>query len=100
MSNFVHIAYDMRTALIFCYHLKKTQQNLNKCCGSYALTLATCKRWIQLFWNNDFDVRNEERGRPPKQFKDTEFQELLDDNYWTVNAKRYQKQLIDLNRAL
>ena len=45
-------------------------------------------------------MRNEERGRPPKQFKDTEFQELLDDNYWIVNTKRYQQQLIDLNRAL
>lgn len=28
----------------------------------------------------DFDVRNEERGIPPKKFEDEEFQALLDEN--------------------
>ncbi|XP_075157603.1 uncharacterized protein LOC142230866 [Haematobia irritans] len=34
--------------------------------GDLALSEATCQRWFQRFRNNDFDVRNEERGRPPK----------------------------------
>ena len=93
MSNFVPTAYDMRTALICCHHLKKnsseSQRMLEEAYGSHALSSATYKRWFQRIRNNDFDVRNEERRKPPKQFEDTESQELLDDNYWTVNAKRY-----------
>ena len=43
-----------------------------------SLSEATCKRWFQQFRNNDFEVRNEERGRPPKKFEDAEFQTILD----------------------
>ena len=46
--------------------------------GDHALSEATCKRWFQRFRNNDFDVRNEERGRPPNMFEDAEFQTILD----------------------
>ena len=31
--------------------------------GDHAISEATFKRWFQRFRNNDFDVRNEERGR-------------------------------------
>ena len=84
MSNFVPTAYDMPTALIFPYHLKKnaaeSQRMLEEAYGNHGLPLATCKRWFQRFRNNDFDVRNEERGKPPKQFKGTELQKLLDED--------------------
>ena len=46
--------------------------------GDHALLEATCKRWFQRFRNNDFDVRNEERGRLPKKFQDDELQTILD----------------------
>ena len=29
---------------------------------------------------NDFDFRNEERGKPPRKFEDSELQALLDEN--------------------
>ena len=34
-----------------------------------ALAGATCRRWIRQFRDNDFDVRIEEHGKPPKMFE-------------------------------
>ena len=42
------------------------------------LVEATCKRWFQRFRDNDLDVRNDERGRPPKKFEDAKLQAILD----------------------
>ena len=42
----------------------------------------------QRFRDNDFDVRNEERGRPPKKFEDAELQAILD-----VDVTLSQKQM-------
>lgn len=82
MSNFVPESDDLRKALIFCFHLKKSaaesHRMLVEAYGDHALSEATCKRWFQRFRNNDFDVRNEERGRPPKKFEDAELQTILD----------------------
>lgn len=32
-----------------------------------------CKVWVRKFKNGDFDVSNEQRGRPPKEFENVEF---------------------------
>lgn len=48
--------------------------------GDHALSEATCKRWFQRFRDNDFDVRNEERGRSPKKYEDAELQAILDED--------------------
>ncbi|GBP26219.1 Mariner Mos1 transposase [Eumeta japonica] len=48
--------------------------------GDHALSEATCKRWFQRFKCNDFDVRNKERGRPPKKFEDVKLQAILDED--------------------
>ena len=73
---------DLRKALIFCFHLKKSaaesHRMLVEAYGDHALSEPTCKRWFQRFRNNDFDVRSEERGRPPKKFEDAELQTILD----------------------
>ena len=82
MSNFVPESDDLRKALIFCFHLKKSaaesHRMLVEAYGDHALSEATCKRWFQRFRNNDFDVRKEERGRLPKKFEDAELQTILD----------------------
>ena len=84
MSNFVPESDDSRKALIFCFHLKKSaaesHRMLVEAYGDRALSEATCKRWFQRFRDNDFDVRNEERGRPPKKFEDAELQAILDED--------------------
>jgi histone-lysine N-methyltransferase SETMAR len=96
MSNFVPESDDLRKALIFCFLLKKSaaesHRMLVEAYGEHALSEATCKRWFQRFRDNDFDVRNEERGRPPKKFEDTDLQALLDEDD-TLTQKQMAKML-------
>jgi len=84
LSNFVTENDDLRKALIFCFHLKKSAVESHRMLvvayGNHAISEATCKRWFQWFRDNDFDVLNEERGRPPKKFEDTELEAILDEN--------------------
>ena len=94
MSNFVLGNYDLRTALIFCYHLKKTaaesHRMLVEAYGEHALGKSQCFEWFKKFRSGNFDVRNEERGRPPKKFQDSELQTLLDED-----DAQTQQQLAD-----
>ena len=66
MSNFVPGNYDLRTALIFCYHLKKTvaesHRMLVEAYGEHALDKSQCFEWFRKFRSDNFDVSNEERG--------------------------------------
>ncbi|GFT64096.1 mariner Mos1 transposase [Trichonephila clavipes] len=59
----------------------ESHQMLVEAYGSNALSRAQCNRWFEKFQNGDFDVRNEERGRPAKKFEDAELQALLDEDY-------------------
>ena len=98
MSSFVPTNYDLRTALVFCYHLKKTAA------GEHALGKTQCFEWFKNFKSGNFDVRNENRGKLPKKFEDWNqkgviYYELLKHGE-AVNTNRYQQQMIDLNRAL
>ena len=84
MSNFLPESDDLRKALIFCFHLKKSaaesHRMLVEAYGDHALSEATCKRWFQRFRDNDFDVLNKERGRPSKKFEDAELQAILNED--------------------
>ena len=68
MSSFVSTSYDLRTSLLFCFHLKKTADEwhrmLLEAFGEYALGKTQCFVWSKWFKSDDFDMRNEERGRP------------------------------------
>jgi len=94
MSNFVPGNYDLRIALIFCYHLKKTaaesHRMLVEAYGEHALGKSQCFKWFKKFKSGDFNVRNEERGKPPKKFEDSELQALLDED-----DTQTQQQLAD-----
>ena len=93
MSNFVPGKYDLRTALIFCYHLKKTaaesHRMLVEAYSEHALGKSQFE-WFKKFKSGDFDVRNEKHGKPPKKFEDSELQALLDEN-----DAQTQQQLAD-----
>jgi len=84
MSNFVPGNYDLRTALIFCYHLKKiaaeSHRMLVEAYGEHAFGKSQCFEWFKKFKSGDFDLRNEERGKPSKKFEDSELQALLDED--------------------
>ena len=74
MSNFVPGNYNLRTALIFYYHLKKTaaesHRMLVEAYGEHALGKSQCFEWFKKFKSGNFDVRNEERGKSPKKFEE------------------------------
>ena len=71
MSSFVPMNYDLRTALFFCYHLNKTaaesHQMLVQAYGEHALGKTQCFERFEKFKSGNFDVRNEDRGKPPKK---------------------------------
>ncbi|GFV48505.1 mariner Mos1 transposase [Trichonephila clavipes] len=85
MSNFMPSDHDLRTALIFCYHLKKnsaeSHQMLVEAYGDNALSRAQCRRRFEKFQNGDFNVRKK-RGawQISKQFEDAELQAFLDED--------------------
>ena len=83
MSNFVPGNYDLWTALIFCYHLKKTAAEsrvLVEAYDEHALGKSQCFEWFKKFKSGDFDVRNEEHGKPLKKFEDSKLQALLNED--------------------
>ena len=61
--------------------------------GEHALGKSQCFEWFKKFRSGNFDVRNEERGRPPKKFQDNELQALLDED----NAQTQQQLADQLN---
>ena len=72
--------------------------------GEHALGKTQCLEWFKKFKSSNFDVRNEDRGKPPKKCvwwdqKGVIYYELLKPGQ-TVNTNRYQQQIIVLNRAL
>uniref|UniRef100_A0A0K0EC61 HTH_48 domain-containing protein n=1 Tax=Strongyloides stercoralis TaxID=6248 RepID=A0A0K0EC61_STRER len=121
MSNFVSNKEQLRTALIFCFHLEKiaaeSYQLFQETYGERVPLQDTCEQWFRRFKSGDFDVTDKKHGKPPKKYEDSELQALLyeDDAQTqkqlakqlsllkpgeTINAKRYQQQLIDLGRLL
>ncbi|GFV90315.1 hypothetical protein TNCV_4380301 [Trichonephila clavipes] len=50
-----------------------------------------CYMWFEKFQNGDFDVRNEELGRPSKIFEDAELQALLDEDDGQTRKNILQK---------
>ena len=103
MLCFVPTNYDLRTALVFCYHLKKTAAESNRMLveayNEHALGKTQCFGWFKKFISGNFDVRNEDRGKPPKKFEDWDqkgviYYELLKPGE-TVNTNRYQQQMIE-----
>ena len=98
MSNFMPGNYYLRTALIFCYHLKKTaaesHRMLVEAYGEHTLGKSQCFEWFKKFRSGNFDMRNEERGT-----WNVIYYEVLKPGE-TVNTERYRQQMIDLNQAL
>ncbi|GFW31022.1 mariner Mos1 transposase [Trichonephila clavipes] len=97
--EFYAFDHDLRTALIFCYHLKKiaaeSHQTLVEAYGGNALSRAQCYRWFEKFQNGDLHVRNEERGRPAKKFEDAELKALIDEDDGQTQEHRAEQLNVD-----
>ena len=48
--------------------------------GEHALGKSQCFNWFKKFKSGNFNVKKEERGRPPKKLEDAELQALLDED--------------------
>jgi [histone H3]-lysine36 N-dimethyltransferase SETMAR len=96
MSNLVSEKREMRTALLFCFRLKKSaaesHRMLVQAYGDNALSDTTCRDWFRRFKSGDFDVGDKERPGQPKKFEDTELQSLLDEDD-TQTQEQLAKQL-------
>ncbi|EGI68421.1 Mariner Mos1 transposase [Acromyrmex echinatior] len=82
-----------RTALIFCFCLKKTAESyrlLREAYGKHASSQDTCERWFRRFKSDDFDVADKKHGKPSKRYEDVELQALLDED-----DSQTQKQLAE-----
>ena len=82
MSKFISSKNHSRTALIFCFHLKKTAAEpyrlLLEAYGEHASSQDTCERRFRRFKNGDLEVADKEPGKPSKKFKDVKLQ-----TFWT-----------------
>ena len=77
MMKFVPNEEHSRTALIFCFHLKKTAAESYRLLGE-VYGEHRKKRVNNGFKIEDFDVADKEHGKPPKKYEDVELQALLD----------------------
>ncbi|GFX15700.1 mariner Mos1 transposase [Trichonephila clavipes] len=109
MSNFMPSDHDLRTALIFCYHLKKiaaeSHQMLVEANGGNVLSRAQCYRlYIDPGQPSKSTARPNRFGRKTMLciFWDQEgpiYYELLKPGE-TVNTDHYKQQLLNLNDAI
>ncbi|QQP41422.1 Transposase [Caligus rogercresseyi] len=98
MSSFVPTNYDLRTALLFCFHLKKTATEshriLLEAFGEHALGKTQCFEVFKRFKSGDFDTTEmlcvwwDQKGVIYYRLKPGE----------TVNTQRYRQQMTDLDR--
>ncbi|GFW25180.1 hypothetical protein TNCV_2262381 [Trichonephila clavipes] len=95
MSNCMASDHDLRTALNFCYHLKKndaeSHQILVEAYSGNSLSRAQCYQRFEKFQNGDFDARNEERDRPAKNLK------MLNFKLYSMNMMAKRKNILQNN---
>lgn len=74
----------IREVLLHYFILKKTAAETHRLLveayGDHALSETQCKEWFRKFKSGNFDLRNEERGKPSKKFEDAELEALLDED--------------------
>lgn len=85
----------MRTALIFCYRLKKTtsefHRKLVEAYDNNALSKTISWDWFRRLKAGDFNVDDKKKPkRHPKKFEDIQLQKLFNEN-----AVQTQKQLAE-----
>ena len=81
MSNFVPTKHNLREALLFCFHLKKSAAEAHRMVleayGDYTPSISSCEKWFQKFKSGDFSTEDKERPGQPKKFEDAELEALL-----------------------
>ncbi|EGI61436.1 Mariner Mos1 transposase [Acromyrmex echinatior] len=83
MPSFKPNKRHLRELLIYFFNLKKSAAEahrlLVKAYGEAALSERSCRDWFQKFKNVN-DVKDKERSRRPKVYKDAELEVLLNED--------------------
>lgn len=97
MSTFVPTKRNLREALLFCFHLKKSaaesHRMLVEAYADNAPSISTCEKWYQRFKSGDFDTEDKERSGQPKKFEDVELEALLEED----SSQTQEELAISLN---
>lgn len=84
----------MRTALLFCFDLKKSaieaHRMLVKAYGNDAISERSCRDWYHRFKAGNFDLASKKPENRPKKFENLDLQALLDED-----DTQTQKQLAE-----
>ena len=90
MSKFIPNKERSRTALIFCFHLKKTApesyRSLREAYGEHALWQDMCERWIWRFKSGDFEVTDKEHIKSGKKIRRCGITSIVG-RRWFANTK-------------
>ena len=81
MLNFVPTKRNLREALLFCFHLKKSAAENQRMLGiysDYTPSISTCEYWFRRYKKDNFDTKDKERSGQPKKFEDEKMEALLD----------------------
>ena len=82
MWSFERNKRHLRELLIYFFDLKKSAAEAHRLLvetyGKAALSKRSCREWFQKFKNGEFDIKDKERCRRPKVYKDAELEALLD----------------------
>lgn len=101
MSRFVPENDHLRHAMLYDFHLKRSAAEshrlLIEAYGEHAPSVRTCDYWFARFKSGDFDLKNKERGKPPKKFEDAELQALLDQD--STQTERQLAEALNVTRA-
>lgn len=62
--------------------------------GIYALSASQFRVWSRSFQSDDFEIRNEKRGRMPTKFEDSELEVILSESDTLC-----QQQMADILKA-
>ena len=96
MPNCVLNSHDLREAILHYFISKKTAAEshriLVKVYGRHALSETTCIDWFWRFKSDDFNLSNEDHGKPPKKCEGAELQAFLDKEL-TQTLKQLAKAL-------
>lgn len=74
----------LREVLLFMFKWKKSATEAHTIIaevhGEDVMSIRRCQEWFKQFKEGDINLNNKDRGKPPKQFEDTELQALLDED--------------------
>ena len=85
MPKFEPTKRNLREAMLFCFHLKKSGAGCHRLLvdayGNHTPTVQIVENWFRQFKSGDLDLENKECTGQPKKFADTKLKAFLDQDH-------------------